>query len=196
MRRKLHIELLDIEPKIWRLVAVPDNIMLDELHAVIQGAFGWQDTHLHSFLIGEKTYTVLNPEWPADDDLDEREVALFDLVRQGDTFRYWYDFGDDWFHAITVLDEYSPEHVADWNRPVCLAGEQACPPEDCGGPVGYDQLRTVLTDSSHPEHSFLKEWADGHDPALFSVQQANALVMAIYVWCMERKGKPINTEVL
>jgi hypothetical protein len=39
----LRIELLDIEPLIWRRLRLPKAMRLDSLHSVIQIAFGWTD---------------------------------------------------------------------------------------------------------------------------------------------------------
>jgi hypothetical protein len=42
----LRIELENIEPLIWRRVAVRTSINLKVLHSVIQAAMGWLDYHL------------------------------------------------------------------------------------------------------------------------------------------------------
>ena len=42
----VHIELVDIEPLIWRRVAVKTAINLQTLHRIIQAAMGWLDYHL------------------------------------------------------------------------------------------------------------------------------------------------------
>ena len=50
----LKIQLLDIEPAIWRRFVVPASITLDRLHDVIQIVMGWTDSHLHEFTIPER----------------------------------------------------------------------------------------------------------------------------------------------
>ncbi|MCB1700019.1 MAG: hypothetical protein KDI14_04145 [Halioglobus sp.] len=53
-------------------------------------------------------------------------------------------------------------------HPKCVAGERACPPEDCGGVHGYQSLLGVLFDPSHPEHESLSHWIPrGWGPELF-----------------------------
>ena len=54
---ELKIELLDIEPKIWRSVLVPGGITLARLHEVIQAAIGWTNSHLHQFIVGADSYS-------------------------------------------------------------------------------------------------------------------------------------------
>lgn len=133
-RYLLHIELKDLKPKIWREVIVPESISLTWLHEVIQEAMGWMDTHLHQF---EHQNTFYAP--PATDDWEETEdastVALNQLLkRTGSKLNYVYDFGDDWRHTIR-LKKVLPPDPNELLR--CLAGDQACPPEDCGGIPGY-----------------------------------------------------------
>lgn len=94
----LKITLLDIEPEIWRRFVVPARITLDRLHDVIQVVMGWKDYHLHDFGIGKKRYT----EYPESkqDGFECGKYRLGDLIKQkGRTFRYLYDFGDDWEHT-------------------------------------------------------------------------------------------------
>jgi hypothetical protein len=43
----LRVELLGIEPLVWRRVRVPAAMTLRELHSVLQVVMGWQDCHLH-----------------------------------------------------------------------------------------------------------------------------------------------------
>jgi hypothetical protein len=58
--------------------------------------------------------------------------------REGVTIHYTYDFGDDWRHKITV-EKVSPAGLGT-TVPACIGGRRACPPEDCGGPWGYQDL--------------------------------------------------------
>lgn len=46
---RLRIELLLIEPLIWRRLQLPGDYTFWDLHVAIQSAFGWSDTHLHEF---------------------------------------------------------------------------------------------------------------------------------------------------
>jgi len=46
---QLRIELLHIEPLIWRRIQAPGGYTFWDLHVAIQSAFAWTDTHLHEF---------------------------------------------------------------------------------------------------------------------------------------------------
>ena len=60
----LRIELENIEPLIWRRVAVRTAINLKTLHRVIQAAMGWLDCHLWEIATGEHKYGMLLPDDP------------------------------------------------------------------------------------------------------------------------------------
>lgn len=51
----LRISLRDSKPPIWRRVAVPSDITLGQLHEVIQIAMGWTNSHLHQFVLKDKS---------------------------------------------------------------------------------------------------------------------------------------------
>lgn len=53
---------------------------------------------------------------------------------------YVYDFGDDWVHEIVLEDILTVIYP----HPVCTAGKGCCPPENCGGPMGYEMLKETL----------------------------------------------------
>ncbi|MBA3505834.1 MAG: plasmid pRiA4b ORF-3 family protein, partial [Betaproteobacteria bacterium] len=133
-----------ITPPVWRQLVVPDNLTFVQLHRVIQAAFGWEDCHLHQFEIGDQNIGMLDPDGfdPTEAVEDERAVRLADALDGRRTFRYWYDFGDDWWHDI-VVEERVPD---DGTSARLLAGARACPPEDCGGPFGYVELCETLAD--------------------------------------------------
>jgi hypothetical protein len=169
----LHVRLVDIEPPIWRHVLAPSHLNLEELHHVLQAAMGWLDSHLRGFRIGDRSYSLPDPDGNADH-ADERERTL-DELPGGAVFRYDYDFGDDWEHEILV--EEVTEIDADF--PLCAAGARACPPEDSGGPGGYDHLLAALRDPTHPEHQEMREWGGSFDPEAFSLQATNAAFVAL-----------------
>jgi len=82
-------------------------------------------------------------------------VKLSDIfLTEKQKFTYIYDFGDDWNHQIT-LEKILEEKVL-YAR--CIRASGACPPEDCGGPWGYENLKAVLADNKHPEHKDTKAW--------------------------------------
>ena len=138
---QVKVTLVGITPAVWRRFLLPGNTKLEQVHECIQGAFGWQNCHLHEFGIAGKRYG--DPD-AADGDreiISERgtksKLKFFDL-QAGDKFFYVYDFGDDWRHEIEV-EAILPPDPNGW-YPSCIAGARACPPEDCGGVPGYLRL--------------------------------------------------------
>lgn len=141
---------------------------------------GWQNYHLHVFRIGELAYGT-DPEEMLGYE-DETKVRLADVAGPGDRIGYEYDFGDGWEHELLV--EARTQAEAGRIYPACIEGEGACPPEDCGGPGGYERLKEILADPSHEEYDELKDWAESQlggrfDPARFDLAMANArMIMA------------------
>lgn len=88
------------------------------------------------------------------------------------TFQYEYDFGDGREHEI-VVEKVLPA-TAGAVAPCCLTGARACPPEDCGGPPGYEELLMAIRDPSHERHDELLEWLGGRfDPEKFDLVEVN-----------------------
>jgi hypothetical protein len=73
---------------------------------------------------------------------------------------YEYDFGDGWSHEILLEAILLKEKGITY--PQCVAGERACPPEDCGGISGYYHLLEILRDPNHVEHEENIDWLKGH----------------------------------
>lgn len=88
-------------------------------------------------------------------DPPKRRFTIKDIIGELITsehqkFTYTYDFGDNWGHTLHV--EKVMNAVDAPGSPVCLAGERACPPEDCGGTGGYSELIKIKKNKSHPEY--------------------------------------------
>lgn len=163
---QLKVTLRDIKPPIWRRVLVDGSATLDEVHDVIQAAFGWWNSHLHEFRIGGRDYGVPDLDWDMSKVLDETRYRLDKLAAEGDKFRYVYDFGDDWDHDVRVEKILARTEVDE--VPTCTAGKRACPPEDCGGTWGYEEFLIAISDPSHERHAELIEWNGGDfDPEAF-----------------------------
>ena len=165
------------KPPVWRRVLVHADASLGDLHQVIMAAMGWDDSHLHMFSDDVTRYGT--PTRPGRE--DEDEFALADvLVEPGERLRYTYDFGDDWDHDIKLEKVLPPGADQPATAvPVCLAGKGACPPEDCGGPWGYADLKETIADPSDEEHEERLEWLgledpSDFDPAAFDLASVNA----------------------
>ncbi len=190
----LKIQLLDIEPAIWRRFVVPAGITLDRLHDVIQLVMGWTDSHLFEFTINNKRYTEA-PE-SKQDGLICGKYRLGNLIKQkGHSFHYCYDFGDNWEHEIVLEDNnYSNPDLS--LGLTCLEGERACPPEDVGGLPGYEELCNALKDPKHKEHQNYLEWAGAdYNTEEFDAELVSWELMRYFRWSRDRHQTWEGSEV-
>jgi hypothetical protein len=113
-----------------------------------------------------------------DDVADENRLTLSSLLKSGVArCTYTYDFGDDWEHTVEI--EKTQPAVDGEAYPCCVAGKGACPPEDCGGPWGYQHLLEVVADPTHPEYADQRTWVDeDFSPDHFDTVGANAVLSA------------------
>ena len=170
------ISLKGIEPKIWRRIQVPESYTFWDLHVAIQDSMGWDDYHLHSFTLknpvtGEKKEIGI----PSDDIFADEMPTLTGwkekiskwFTEKNMKAKYVYDFGDDWHHEVR-MEKISPK-VEKGRYPRCIAGERACPPEDCGGIWGYHNLLEIISNPAHEEYEEMMEWlGGGYDPEAFA----------------------------
>jgi hypothetical protein len=176
----------DVEPAVVRVIDVPAGVTLGELHGLLQAALGWTDSHLHQFTADGMHYGVPDPDWDDLEVQDEAKARLGDLPAR---FEYLYDFGDGWEHTIKV------ERIAaaDPRRtyPVLIEAAGRCPPEDVGGPPGYEEFLAALADPAHESHADMLEWCpDGFDPqAVDPVRIEQALQKTAARWTRKPKEK-------
>jgi len=175
------VTLLDIELPIWRRILIPSEFKLDKSHLVIQGAFGWTNSHLHMFRADGKEFEAIYEEVFEQQGQDESEVGFFDLLMMGGgSAEYVYDYGDHWRHTIQLEDRILSEQPS---IPSCLAGERACPPEDVGGVGGYQRMLKVLNDPADDEYESFIEWLPKNfDPEAFFVDTANAWIQEMLTY--------------
>jgi len=144
------------------------------LHDVIQAVFGWTDTHLHHF---EKhgEYFGVHEDEDLEGLIDENKIRVTKvLVGDGDSMNYTYDFGDNWRHKI-LLERIDPARTI--IRPVCVDGRRRRPPEDVGGPSGYEEFLNVTFEPGHEESERFRDWAGGTFHAEeFNLQAVNRVL--------------------
>ena len=169
---QVKITLKGIKPPIWRRVLLPSEISLERLHHVLQTVMGWTNSHLLEFVIDGFRYG--DPSGEMGEDIEnEKRFKLSQVVPEEKAkFSYIYDWGDYWDHEILV--EKIVTHTESLAYPICLTGKRSCPPEDCGGISGYEELLEILGDPSHPEHEDSFNWLPGDfDSEKFDVESVN-----------------------
>lgn len=168
---QIKVKLLGVaKPPVWRRLQLRADTRLDQLHEILQATLGWENYHMHVFSLGEEHFGIPDRELGFS---DERQATLGELIDLGARFRYTYDFGDNWEHEILVEDLLDAD--PDTHYPVLVAAKGACPPEDCGSPWGYANLKEILADPNHDEHQDMLEWlsldnASEFDPAAVATE--------------------------
>jgi hypothetical protein len=172
---QIRVTLKYSRPPIWRRIQVAGETTLHELHNILQRVMGWDDSHLHQFTIGDRTYGGSDYEsGSAPKRRASGNLSLGEVVRhEKSKFIYEYDFGDSWRHVLLVEKILPPEEGVRYPR--CLAGRRACPPEDSGGVYGYYEKLEALRDPEHPEHKDIVDWmGEDFDPEAFDLEDINS----------------------
>ncbi|MEO8888487.1 MAG: plasmid pRiA4b ORF-3 family protein [Jatrophihabitantaceae bacterium] len=168
---QLRVALRHIEPDIWRRLVVPASLTLRQLHAVLQTTLGWEDYHLHLFEVDGVLYGDVE-ELEGHPLGEEETFTIAQAAEAVREFSYEYDFGDSWHHDI-VIEQIMPS--VGIGTPHLIDGARACPPEDCGGSGGFEELLEVLADPSDEEHADMLRWVGGsYDPEAFDLAELNA----------------------
>ena len=73
---RLAVEIDDVTPRVARVVEVPIDIRLDDLHFVLQIAIGWQNGHPFEFRIGDKRLGLAGSRCRGDDSAPAEQATL------------------------------------------------------------------------------------------------------------------------
>ncbi len=167
---KLSMRLKDVEPRCSRMVYVPADHSFLDLHVIIQELFGWTDQHLYDFSFkdrnGKRRYIREKPldDGPFGDPFDEvdepllaGETSLDAIFGERRTVTYSYDYGDGWEIVVEKREESDNYDSPD---PRFYNGQGSAPPEDVGGPGGFERFLAIIEDKDHPEHQDAVEWGE------------------------------------
>ena len=170
----LRVSLNNVEPEVWRVIEVAPGT-LGDLHGALVGAMGWEESHLHSFLVDEKWYSTVYDHLETIGE-DEETMTIGEALPEVRSSITWlYDWGDGWEHTVTVEDKGTMQPGIVY--PVLYDGARACPPEDCGGAFIYMEILRMLDDPSYrPEvvdRDEIMNWLDpDFDPDVFHFTRA------------------------
>lgn len=156
---RLKVQLLEVAPVVWRRFDTYADVTLLQLHHIIQGAMGWDLAHFYAFEDGHGHGGQFS-----------NTLRLCDVCQVGDALTYAYDFGDDWKHLVSVEKAVARPTGT---YPRMVAGNRACPPEDCGGSWAYRDLMSVLAGPRNTRRRELVEWVGrSFDPKAFDLEEA------------------------
>lgn len=171
---RVHVSLQRIEPSIWRRIELSSQTTLKQLHRILQITMGWENYHLHEYIVDGRRYGTPDPAYDGTGEIiRETGVSLATVLPQpGAEILYVYDFGDYWQHDLQLEAVFLAESGIKYPR--VLDGARSCPPEDCGGARGYADLLEILLDPTHEEFEHMREWAGPRFNAEgFSVNASN-----------------------
>lgn len=166
------VSLMETTPVVWRKFLAHEIIELEDLHMLIQITMGWNDAHLFGFEIDGKFYSDSESAIEMDNTIDVFGLELRDVLNDTKKFKYTYDFGDGWRHQVEITNVL--DHDPRMNYPVCIGGENACPPEDCGGSYGFERLKSILVGKDGDDKDEMLTWLGGfYNPYTFDPNFVN-----------------------
>jgi len=153
---------------VWRRIITPENLLLQELHKIIQTVFGWHSSQAYKFSAGKiPNRSSIRPfypaihEWPDKKDEEQLiagaaparvqpedsgrkeldpELQLQDLAEQS-IIELLYEYGTKW----TVRVMFLSRSESPISKPVrCIAGAGAAPPEFIDGPIKFRRVLAAL----------------------------------------------------
>ncbi|MBL7554785.1 MAG: plasmid pRiA4b ORF-3 family protein [Bdellovibrionaceae bacterium] len=155
---QLKIILENTKPEVWRRVLIMEGASLRTLHYLIQDVFWWKGYHSYMFKIGVDEFS--DPEYDdGQGSLDDSKFKVGKIVEKFSEFNFIYDFGDWWSHKI-IFEGFVEADLKE-KYPVCTDGKNAAPPEDVGGPPGFEEFKMAIKDKKHKRHKEFFEWYDG-----------------------------------
>lgn len=168
---QIQVVLNNTKPKIWRRLLVNSDTLLVDFHRIIQTTMGWTNSHLHRFYDGKTDYAP--KEFEIEDCKNSRTIKLNTILKKEKSkILYEYDFGDGWNHDI-ILEKIIRDEVIE-QIPRCIKGNGHCPPEDCGGPWGFNELLQVIANPKHEDYESMVEWiGEKFDPDYFDIEEIN-----------------------
>lgn len=168
----LKITLNMSDPEVWRRCTVPGRMTLDELHDTLQIVMGWDNVHMYQLIIEDNFYSEdeLGTEGAREKAANFRLEQV--LKRAKKNFLYEYDFANGWEHDVYIEKIHTTDDLSEY--PKCTEGENACPPEECGGIFSYLELIAALKDKDHPDHQkAVEEQGKNFDPYRFDPDWVN-----------------------
>lgn len=109
-------KFVEQNPVISRTIQIRGDQTLNDLHGAIFDAFDREDEHMYKFQFGEgpndpkgKEYglpsALENPSGDVKQSGDTMQTTVDSLdLKIDQAFGYWFDFGDDWWHQMNVID--------------------------------------------------------------------------------------------
>lgn len=165
----LKLSFEDISPLIWRRVILPADATFNRLHETIQYVTNFQSgqSPYHSFAVEVGDTYITNNASILDEYKGKKyagkavkqpvRMKIDSFLQKHGSFIYNYDFGDDWKIRV-ILEETVEDYY--FGYPTLLDGEEMAPPEDVGGPSGFESFKNIVGDSTHPDHHTTVEWAN------------------------------------
>lgn len=166
---KLTVTFENIEPLIWRSVILPAGATFNRLHETIQHVTNFQSEMepYHYFAVEIEDLFVTNNEHILEEYRGKRflnklvkqsnRIKIDDYLEKNEQFIYNYDFGDDW-RILVKLDEVVEDYY--FGYPTLLGGQGMAPPEDVGGPPGYEEFLKIYSNPTHPDYLSMYRWAE------------------------------------
>ena len=105
---RFEVRLLDAAPAPWRQFLIAKKATFENLHLAIQCACDWENCHLFAFHADRRGPVLAgSPDDESDPpppDAARVKLASFFLRGGPDRCFYWYDFGDDWWHEVRLIE--------------------------------------------------------------------------------------------
>lgn len=152
---------------------IDTNTTFLELHYIIQFAMGWTNSHLHHFILGKEIFIGVPDPDSFTEYINSAKARVADYLKEPkDALVYEYDFGDSWYHTITLIKQIP--RLPDIALPIVVDGARACPPEDCGGIWGYQDILKALKHPRSKEGKLYADWRETDlDPECFDLAETN-----------------------